>query len=291
MNNIYGGLKRTTEDKRDLKYGAFFKLPNLSELPASYRVENPFGLKDQGSSDLCTGYAGTYASEIQEGVELSPEYQYAKSCQLRGNFEEWGMEIRTMLKSLTTFGSLPAHRVPDQNKLSESNRDFVANWKNWAAELDVVAKEYRKGSYLSVAGQYDLFDDIRATLWAERAEKRIAITGALWRPEWTASDGFIPREPLPDNEAFGHAFVFEGWETIEGEPWLVAHLSNGTAFGDNGHFYFPREVVNRECPFAGAYTLKDISPEVLKEADKLGMQRFLRIVALWLRIKNMLKYS
>lgn len=287
---IGGGLNRTPEDARDFKYGAFFRLPAISELPRNYRVENSFGFKDQQDTDFCTGYAGTYASEIQEEEELSPEYQFAKTKQVAGEYESWGADLRQMLKSLTLFGSLPKLFVPKDLRYDGTNRNIIANWENWPKHLDETAYAYRKQSYFKVTGQYDLFDDIRATLWNERAEKRIAITGALWRYEWTvAPGGYIPKEELSTNDAFGHAFVFEGWEEREEDIWLIGHLSNGTDIGDSGHFYFSREVVNRECGFAGVYTIKDIPPEVVKQAQKIGIENWYWILRWWFALRKMIQ--
>lgn len=143
---------------------------------------------------------------------------------------------------------------------------FLANWENWPKELDEKAKLHKKQSYFAVDGPFDIFDNFRATLWQNREEKRSILTGALWKLEWTsAKKGVIPKNAKIDR--YGHAFKIYGQKVINGELHLVAQLSNGKNIGDGGIFYFPRSVVNKEFSF-GAYTFKDIDPDIIKRLNK-----------------------
>ena len=126
-----------------------------------------------------------------------------------------------------------------------------------STELDNKAAYFKKESYLAVKGQYDLMDDIRATLWANLENKQAILTGCLWRSVWTrTSGGIIPKFNL-DKEGFGHAFAIVGWKEIAGEIYLIAQLSNGTDIGDKGYFYFPRSIVNKEFSY-GCYVFNDM---------------------------------
>ena len=69
--------------------------------------------------------------------------------------------------------------------MEKRSADFLANWNNWDKELDELAKIHRKQSYFKVSGQYDTFDNIRATIWQNKADKAGVITGAIWRPQWS----------------------------------------------------------------------------------------------------------
>ena len=105
----------------------------------------------------------------------------------------------------------------------------------------------------------DIFDKIRSTLWKNRHEKRSIVTGCTWRPGWIgAKDGIIPKD-YPDR-GFGHAFKIFGQKKINGEIYLMAQLSNGKGVGDQGIFYFSREVVNREFRY-GTFMFKDMDPK------------------------------
>ena len=259
---IYGGLTPTPEDKRDIQFGALYTLPKLEALPQAFRIP-VLGIKDQKNSDLCTAFAGTLASEVQEDTVFSPEYQFAKTKQILGEHEEWGADLRSMLKSLTKYGSLPLNKVPQELRYDGNNRYFIANWANWDPLYDTIAAKFRKGSYLKVSGGYDLFDNIRATIYANRKEERLAITGAIWKHGWTTAPDGVIEDKEYGGQGFGHAFCFDGWEYFRGEPYLAAPLSNGEGIGNKGYYFLPRGLVNRELIW-GAYTLKDIDPEAAK---------------------------
>jgi len=286
---IFGGLKPPTEDERDLKLGAIVKLPPLNEIPDEFTVAEVSRIKDQGESDLCSAFAGTYASEVQEDVELSPEYQFAVTKEISGNILEWGANIRDMLKSLCE-GSLEARLVPEGLKLNPdgSNRDFIADIKNWPTTFSVESKKHKKKSYFSVTGPYDSFDNLRATMWKFRAERRVVITGAVWKHAWTvAPDAIIPKEPY--DGGFGHAFIFNKVRMVNGELMIVATLSNGLDFGDSGRYYFSREVVNKYFPY-GFYTLLDMSQEEARELMLHNWDiKYLWLAKVVLYIKKLLK--
>lgn len=269
---IGGGWNPDIEDERDFQLGALYKLPALEEIPDEFTVSELLRVKDQGQSDFCTAFASTYASEIQEGIELSPEWQFAKIKELSGDPEKWGADIRTALKSFIKFGSLPASEVPEELKYSDekNNRDIIADIKNWPA-LEDKAIEFKKNSFFKITGPYDLFDNIRASLWQSKKEfeksknpslLKLVITGVIWKYSWTVADkGIIPEQEF--SGGFGHAFVFIGTKFIDGKIYLETKLSNGKDIGIEGSFYFSREIVNKELKW-GAYTLKDIEPEVAK---------------------------
>ena len=257
---IGGGLRKDVKDRRDFKFGVVFQLPKLEELPKEFNLGDPLRIADQGDSDLCTGFASCAVSEDQEHIALSPEYVFAKTKELEGDYTTWGADLRMACKAQQKFGTIEKKLAPFN--LETHSRDFVANWLNWPTELSENALSHRKVSYFLVTGPYDVFDNFRATLWANREEKQSIITGCLWHYSWTGSpNGIIPKFSL-DRGEFGHAFKIFGWKEIAGEPYLIAQLSNGTQIGDKGIFFFPRNVVNKE--FFNAYTFKDVDPVIIK---------------------------
>ena len=130
----------------------------------------------------------------------------------------------------------------------------------------------------------DLFSKILATLWVYKNEKRAILTGCLWSQYWSNSkDGIIPK--TYEKGTTGHSFCFIGQKTINGEPYLVARLSNGIEFGDKGLFYFPREVVNKECTFGNFYfaDMPDgLTPEQIKEKSKYYRASWIKKILLLL---------
>lgn len=279
--NIGGGLKELPKDERDFSFGAIFGSVPLSELPAEYEVRKPLAIKQQEDSDLCTAFAACAVSEDQEGIELGPEYLFAKTKKIEGDWKTWGADLRSVCKAITKFGTLS--KIETIWKLEDKGRDWVADWSNWPETLDGVAGQFRKKSYFSVTGPYDAFDNIRSAMWINREEERSVLTGCMWEFDWTLSPkGIIPEEAGRDS--FGHAFKIFGWKRINGTVYLKAQLSNGEEIGDKGIFYFPRNVVNRKFTF-GSFTFQDISGEeakvLLEKKWSIGKRILAKIIAVW----------
>lgn len=262
-NHLYkkigGGLVKDKPDKRDFSLGGIFGTINIKDVPMEDFIVGTSPILDQQSTDFCTAFALTAISAYQEGISLSPEYTFAQIKRARGEFEEWGASLKDGLKVAKNIGFLPKDKAPFS--LEDKDDSFLRNWSNWPAELDVLAAPHKKEAYFTVDGQRDRFDSIRAALWQFKNEKRGIYTGSLWRSEWTfAKNGIIPTEQFQGE--YGHAWAICGQKIINGEPYLVAQLSNGTEIGDGGFFYFPRSVINREL--YNAYMFKDLT-EIPKE--------------------------
>src|SRR3989344_1545412 len=212
------GLRPTPEDKRDFSFGSFFKTPDVKDIPLTdWLVSEPLKIKDQGSTDFCTGYASTSISEMQEAVELSPEYQFAQTKKIEGRFDSWGANLRDACKSVVKVGSVEQEQAPFMG----GQRDFIANWTNWP-DLDETAKAHRKKSYFKISGP-DMFDEIRAALWQFRHEKRAVLTGVMGRPSWlSAPNGIIPK--TPEAGGGGHAIAIIGQKMIPGETGVEPYL-------------------------------------------------------------------
>jgi len=273
---IKGGLLALPPDSRDFALGALFSHAKVSEVPEhSFIVATPLFMKNQKDSDLCTGYTITSVSEDQEGLELSPHFQFAMTKKKKGSIDEWGADLRTACKSATDPGSIPhneALKYLKEKGINPENRDEVANWENWSPSLSSLANKYRKQSFFSLENinAKDTFDKIRVALWTHRLERRTIAVGALWRESWTnARMGVIPTQY--EEQGFGHAFKIFGQKLIDGEMHLMAQLSNGTDIGDYGIFYFPRVVVNREFNY-GQFMFKDIDPDQAKDYMKRGIK-------------------
>lgn len=260
IDKVKGGLRPLPPDPRDFSHTAVFGAVPTGDLPeGDFFVTQPFKIKDQNSLDFCAAFTASEVSEDQEGCELCPEYTFAKAKQIEGRYDTWGLDLRLVCKAGCQYGFLEEQYRPGDMK--EADRDYLANWKNWDPELDLLAWDHAKLSFFAVDGPYDTFDNIRMTLYKNFQEARTIITGCMWRREWTlAPGGVIPKEYRSGDRDFGHAFKIFGQKIIDGEMYLVAQLSNGEGIGDHGVFYFPRLVVNREFTF-GAFTFKDLPKE------------------------------
>ena len=280
---MIGGLKELPIDSRDIKFGSIFELPDLNEVPDEFDVCQPLVIKDQKDSDYCSCYAGTAVSEDQEGVELDPIYQYFKTKQIEGN-TDWGADLRSMAKSLTKFGSIESKDSPFN---IDTPRDTILDPKNWMPSLDVKAKEHKKDSYAFVSGQYDFFDNIRLTLWKNKDKRKTVVTGTIWNYEWThAPQGIID---FKGQDAFGHAFKIFGVRKIKDKLFLKGQLSSGTSIGDNGIFYFSREVINQSERF-GALSFTDLPLPTVRYLQDNGYKiSDLFFTKYWLEFKQLFR--
>lgn len=269
MNDkIINFLKELPEDNRDFAVGSIFRLIDIKNVPnIDFRIASNFIIKDQKDSDLCPAFSTTSASEIQEGIELSPEYQFALMKHLSGDdYKEWGADLRQACKSLVSVGSLPRHLSPFS--LETNGRNFVANYDNWEAfeknNLSEI-KKYAKESFISIIGVNSHFNNIRIALWQFKEERRAIVVGAKWRSSWTeAKNGIIEDKDYKNEDGFGHAFIIIGQKIIDNKIYLEAQLSNGKEIGSNGLFYFPENIVNSEFKKYGAFMFNDLPKEDAK---------------------------
>ena len=277
------GLKELPRDSRDFTLGKIVELPALETLPKEFTLK-PLSIKYQGGSDFCTSFSCCGASEMQEGVVLSPEWGFAVSKMISGHKDSYGQDLRSAMKAHTKYGAI---------KASETNHDLehftskkLRDIKNYDPYLFDRAVEHKKKSYVSVDGRYDDFDNIRASIWKFRKEKRAVMSGALWN--WTMKKAIIPN--MVTNRGVGHAFYFIGWKIINGTQMLVLVNSYGNWSGDNGLFYMPRKVVNAFARRFGSYMWLDLSPEELKKEQWNLIQKLLdRLNKLLLKLKQIIK--
>ena len=244
---IKPGLRETPEDKRDLALGALIRFPKLAELPESFELPT-LGVKDQKDTDFCTAYASCLVSEIQEGVALSPEYQFALSKMLARNPDAWGQDIRAMLKSHTKIGALEQRDAP--YSLENQNAEFLRKFSNWPGHLLSLCGFHKKQSYWKVSGPYDHFDNIRAALWKFKQEKRAVVSGVVW--QWPLEEYQLHGS---GGDGFGHCLPYLGW-TPDG---LIAQNSAGPTAGQGGRHAVSRETINHFVEQFGAYMLIDLS--------------------------------
>lgn len=265
MNKIGGGLREPEHDiSRDFNFGSIFKVAGISTLPKEYRVSEPLLIKNQDvvpASDVCVGAATSAVLEDHEGVPLSMEFQFSATKRISGNPNAYGATLKDGATSAVQIGAVAIADFPFS--LEKQGRDFFAQPNTIPTYFDSLAENHKQLSYFAAdKGQNDIFDNIRQTMWGVSGEKSSALSGALWRPEWTYSKkGMIPKEYTSFGDA--HAFKIFGWEclsTKSDDDVLLLQLSNGTEIGDGGIFRMPRSVVNRELTY-GNYCFKDVLRE------------------------------
>lgn len=262
------GLRPLKRDPRDFKHSVVFGAAPVTVPNISFLVAPVEPILDQSNLDFCTGFATASINGSIQGQDFDPNYQFAKTKQVMGEYKTWGADLRSACKGLVKFGSLIASKSPYFYNPSDKNsktRDFLANWTNWPESLDILAGEFKCGSFFEVDGPGDHFDNARAVLYKNREEKSGILFGVMWRPEWTfAPGGVIPEATYSKPAGEGHALRAYGQEIINGVPYIVVPNSWGKNRGNNGVYYFPRSVINKEIKTFGAFALKDMDAETAK---------------------------
>lgn len=244
------GLKILPPDSRDFPLGKSVDLPPLSDLPNEFILETT-GVKDQKNSDFCSVFAAATISELQEGVKLSPEYIFAKAKELLNSYEGWGLTLRDVGNALVKKGSIKQEDSP--YTVETKDREFLANWQNWPADLDKKALFHSKHSYFWLSS----VDEIKQTIW--KFKNVGVLVGVLWN--WPSYSKIIDTIPTT---GYGHALAIKGWKRILGKEYLVIQNSWGESAGDKGDHYFSGEVIEHFIKQYGALAFIDISPEDAK---------------------------
>jgi hypothetical protein len=300
------GSKPLSYDARDHAFAhhRLFGAAPLSALPAQGLGRIPLAIKNQGFSQFCTAGGTSSASEYQEGVVFSLEFQAAIIGYLTGEPILNGADPRAALKAICAYGSLPQALTPYRLNVQDDSAPaymqaepdtFIADWRNWDLKtLLATAQKYQKAAYLPITGPYDTFDSIRAALFSGTDENQVAIAFGKWFENWNevSDDGIVP---TGCNQLIGyHCWLFIDWVTINGKLYLVAQNSYGKSFGKGGLQFFDRETVNEAFKSQGLFSndglglfiLRDVSPATI-EAQKNTLRYIL--ADLFMRLLNLLR--
>jgi hypothetical protein len=272
---IQPGLKPITPDERDFQLGAITTLPDPKTVP-DFVLTGPYLNHETQEEDDCSAFAVCKASELQEGVLLDRKFQFALSKSKSGDPEEWGQDLRTALLTPVKLGSLEHEERPlDLENRPLSYLRYLTNWGDIKELLD-FAVEHRKKSavFISPSQGMDYFDTILASMWKFKEEKRAVVFGTIFDVPLT--DMFLKGKW---GSGGGHAMLFIGKRTINGEPYLIAQNHYPGYAGENGVHYLDRERVNQSAETFGAGMFVDYAPEEIKWL----MENNLKIEDNWLK--------
>lgn len=257
------GLLPLPHDSRDFHEHIVFGATAAAAIPSTdFFSGHPIEIKNQGSLDFCTAFAGSAVVEDEVDVELDPLYLYAMACKIMGRVSTSGMTLRDMCNAIIKAGTIEENVAPYKSDGTHTP-EFLADWANYDESLASLAWEFARISYFRVdTGPNDIFDNIRSSIWQHIDEHRSVLTGVAWRDSWTgAPDGVIPVDYDPTEPGDGHAIKIFGQMTVDPKegPRLIVQNSWGTSVGDKGLFYFPRTLVDKEFTY-GAFSFRDMAP-------------------------------
>lgn len=270
MPSLSKGLRPLPDDHRDFHLGAIIELPALADLPATFSLGTPI-IGDQladGNQDFCSAYATNGMSSFQEGVELEPGFTFAAGKSLSGDPDAWGQDLRTAFAAHQKVGAIDKASY-NSGVLEPQSRRRLTSYPQAVA---AAASAHQKQSYFAVKGPYTPFDNIKATLYAYRAESRAVGFGIEFG--WPLEQYLL--DTLP-KEGFGHAVYAFGWD----ETGLLIANSAGLSAGRNGVHSIAREVVNHFVPKYGAFLFVDMPKDQAQAAMQAWQKQqspFIRLV-------------
>ena len=240
-----GGMKLPKRDFRAFEWHR--KFGAVSQLPIQdFDVWEPLITYDQGANDLCTDYGTIGAGEANFNTIFDVCFQRAAHNEQAGTpgyiggADPW----QAGLAAVKT-GLLPQSLAPFTLNDPPAKYADISQYPVNVVDEAGRDKEFSIYKILPNNGM-DLFDSIRSVLWQSYNStfKSPVMVGVEWRASWLPATGGIITTNNPNEPFSNHEFDIIGQKTINGVLYLKAHLSSGTQVGDNGDFYFPREIVN-----------------------------------------------
>ena len=228
------------------------KISNINKIYTGQVITIPARtpiILNQLDLDFCTGFATTGIQDAMWGTENDPYYQFAKIKQTRGEYTQYGANVRDGANSVVKYGSLQKIYAPykynGKPAAGQPDRDFLANWNNYPKQLDMYARSEDDLSYFKIDGPNTAFQNILSTLYMHRQERRAISFGLFWHSAWTeAAGGIIPSIMPNDADGGGHNMFIVGKKTINSIPYLILQQSWGDTAGDKGFYYFQESIIN-----------------------------------------------
>lgn len=229
--------------KRQL-FGGTNALPGLPQTLG----RTPVCINNQEDSDFCTGFEISEAIGNQIGISMSPEAQVALEGKIAGSPILSGTDPKTALSS-GLLGAYPKTAVPftfQTNGWTEP-----AQWQSYPLNFFNYIPNGRASYYaINATSGFDMFDLLKLSLWDAKQDIVPGFTGIMafgfWYESWNevTANGIVPELKPNEPSITRHAYGFIDWKTISGVEYLVAQLSQGNDFGDNGLLYFSRTNIN-----------------------------------------------
>ena len=246
------GHTESPEDPRRFVAEAFLGAPP-EVFPDNFEVEVPF-VTYQGQIPSCTAHAVTTMKSIQEGVRLSPRFNFAWTKFYDG-YQGWGATFDQALRVLQDNGAIEESLYSDKNTLPENE---YTNVKNIPTELNERAKIYKSKAF--VVADRSKVNAMRTIMQF----KTPVLVGLNWYQSYNrvGKDGVLPDMT---GSSSGHAVVAIGWRTVNGVWELICLNSFGSLWGDNGRFYVTEDKLMRL--YNGVYATIDMTVEEARKID------------------------
>jgi hypothetical protein len=202
----------------------------------------------------------------------------AASKELTGDKDSWGQQIRPAMLTHVKVGAIELAESPYEDNVDSG---FLRDINNWPAGLKTLAVKHQKKSVFFVDGPYDHYDNIRASIWKFREEKRAVVSGVIWN--WPLDTELIDKYSKTGS---GHCIMYRGW-TSKG---LILQNSAGRNAGHCGVHIITREVVNRNFEMYDGAMFIDLEPEDAKILNDMKLPLWMsKLVTMYNIIRHLIK--
>ena len=264
METINLGCSQSEKDYRDIKHSS---LTLATPLPQEYIIDySTVPVFHQKKVGCCTAASNAKKKEKMEGVAMSVRYLYTTGKLLVDRNTDESSSIRTMLKTLQTYGCVEESQVPSIIDDTTTYDQFIDKTL-LTDDNSKLAEKHRDQRYVSVAiDETTLKNAIYTSTAGVSARMEVGkewFTDTLGNVSWD-KDKILPLRP-PQISLSGHAIILIGWKTIGGRTAFILRNSWSAQWGDNGNGYFFFD----EYKPTEAWVSYDVSDQLIAEVKQL----------------------
>ena len=239
-------------DPRDFALEAFVGATDT--FPTDFLVDVPF-VTHQGQQPSCSAHAVTTMKYSDEGVRLSPRFNYAWS-KFNDGYQGWGTSFKNAITVLQEHGAVTEAEYPDENTLSQEEYTDVKLIPLTASmkALDFKSKTYVQSTISDVALFQALYQ-----------YKKGILLGCPWYQSYNriGTDGMITDAT---GTASGHAYNCIGWRTKQSKVDFIFQNSFGQNWANKGRFYIPADEITDRL-YSSLFVTIDMGKEEAKKID------------------------
>lgn len=197
-------------------------------------------LRNQGTTNYCTAAARSAAGSYLYKNNMSFEYMTAKEGEVAGSPIFNGADPSAADAAIAQYGFLPTQSSPHNFGIEGWNTPAI--WQNYPPALDGIAILNCPGTPYNV---YPDYASIKAALISGVSENAVVVANGFWYGEWNyPTDGKVVA-PFT-SPITRHSYLFIDFRMFpDGVERLVAQLSQGTSFGENGLIYMDQPTVDK----------------------------------------------
>ncbi|KPI84092.1 hypothetical protein ABL78_6848 [Leptomonas seymouri] len=250
-------------------------------------------VQDVGNEEINCALTVASAVSDTDGLEMDPYLIFSIGRQLRKmSAQSIGVDLASVCEAARLVGCLPEEASPYKRSCGNADsadvadgasvataappvRDLIADWSAWStASGHATVKRWlhtafahRRQRVCAIDGPHrDLFDNIRAALWALRHQSRSVLVTLKVSVSWLSlKDGVVPLGTSCRTHGFCTTVKVIGQSTRSNTVYLILQCPLGKHVGHNGFLYMPKTVF-LQCVRGLAFVFADAVTMEYREA-------------------------